>query len=81
MYEGTTFMNNRLPHDARNLPAAFKELFIRCDEAFEEGVVPLRECLIEMSQTWKEIGFTTSCPLHFSLEVIERHRRDFEQYI
>ncbi|KAH7402429.1 kinase-like domain-containing protein [Pyrenochaeta sp. MPI-SDFR-AT-0127] len=79
-YETATFLNNKFAHNARNVNGIFKELFVRCDEAFEDGIVPLRDCLIHISQSWNEIGFTGSSPIHFSLEEIEAHRQDYDQY-
>ncbi|KAH8726803.1 kinase-like domain-containing protein [Phaeosphaeriaceae sp. PMI808] len=79
-YETATFIENNFAHDARNVHGVFKELFICCDEAFEDGIIPLRDCLIGISQSWRELGFTGSCPIHFSPEEMEAHQKDHDQY-
>jgi hypothetical protein len=40
-YETATSLWNRLGHDARSVNGLFKELFIRCEDAFEDGIIPL----------------------------------------
>lgn len=79
-YETATFLKNRLTHDARNVHGLFKELFVRSDEAFEDGIIPLQECLIVISQSWNDLGFPKSSPIHFTSEEIEAHRRDYGRY-
>jgi hypothetical protein len=79
-YETATFLWDRLAHDARNVHGLFKELFIRCDDAFEDGIIPLRECLIDISYAWNDLGFTGSPLFRFSQDEIESHRTAYEQY-
>ena len=53
-YEVSTCLEDTAAYDAMNVPRVFRELFIRCGEISEVGVIPLRECLIEIFQS----GFT-----------------------
>jgi hypothetical protein len=53
-YETSTFLKNRGAYSAMNVPRVLRELFVRCGEVFEEGVEPLRACLIEISQSWEQ---------------------------
>ncbi|KAI9933473.1 hypothetical protein AWENTII_002462 [Aspergillus wentii] len=62
------------------LPRVFRELLIRCGEVSEVGIVPLRECLIEISQNWSDLGFTGQCPFSFREEEINSHQRQFAEY-
>lgn len=65
-YETATFLWDRFAHDARSVHGLFKELFIRCDDAFEDGIIPLRECLIDISREWSDLGFTGKPLIQFS---------------
>ncbi|CAN9388831.1 unnamed protein product [Alternaria alternata] len=48
--------------------------------ASEEGVIPLRACLIEYAANWEEIGFEGECPISFSEEDLKRHEQQFDEY-
>jgi hypothetical protein len=63
------------------LPPALKEIFRRCSHAWEEGIVPLREKLIEIFLNQEDVGFSPgSLPLYFTDEQIAQHRKEFEIY-
>ncbi|KAL5364681.1 hypothetical protein BJX96DRAFT_157763 [Aspergillus floccosus] len=49
-YEVSILLENRLAHNAMNVPRVFRELFVRTGGTSHVDVVPLRQCLIEMSQ-------------------------------
>jgi hypothetical protein len=65
-WELSSGSENNHAYKALRIPSFLRELFIRCGEVSEEGVIPLRACLIELSKTWNDIGFTTQCPANFS---------------
>ncbi|KAL4778356.1 kinase-like domain-containing protein [Aspergillus varians] len=79
-YEISTFLENRLAHKAMDVPRVFRELFIRLGETADVGVVPLRECLIEIFQDWSNLGFAGHCPYSFSQKEIGAHERQFADY-
>ncbi|KAL3433347.1 hypothetical protein BDV09DRAFT_186722 [Aspergillus tetrazonus] len=79
-YEVSTFLENRLAHDAMAVPRVLRELFIRVGEISDTGIVPLRDCLIEISQNWSNLGFWWHCPYSFSHEEISVHERQFAKY-
>ncbi|EAW13223.1 uncharacterized protein ACLA_016690 [Aspergillus clavatus NRRL 1] len=79
-YEVSTFLENRVAHKAMNVPRVFRELFIRCGEVSEVGIVPLRECLIEIFQSWSSLGFAGQCPYSFRDDEIDVHGRQFAEY-
>ncbi|KAE8333474.1 kinase-like domain-containing protein [Aspergillus sergii] len=79
-YEVAAFLENRVAHNAMNIPRVFRELFIRCGEVSEVDVVPLRECLIEIFRNWSSLGFTGQCPYSFSNEEIATHEHQFAEY-
>ncbi|KAJ6170948.1 Aminoglycoside phosphotransferase [Penicillium chermesinum] len=79
-YEVSTFLEDRAASNAMNVPRVFRELFTRCGEVSEVGIVPLRACLIEIFQNWSELGFSGKCPYSFSQEEIDDHERQFAEY-
>ncbi|KAG5287825.1 phosphotransferase enzyme family protein [Histoplasma capsulatum G186AR] len=79
-YEVSNYLENRSAYTAMNLPRVFRELFKRCGEISEVGVIPLRACLIEIFTNWFELGFTGDCPYSFSQEEIDDHNSQFREY-
>ncbi|KAJ5584255.1 Aminoglycoside phosphotransferase [Penicillium hispanicum] len=79
-YEVSTYLENRVAHNAMNVPRVFRELFTRCGEVSEVGIVPLRACLIEISQNWAHLRFSGECPFSFSRDDIDAHERHFAEY-
>ncbi|BCS09290.1 phosphotransferase enzyme family protein [Aspergillus luchuensis IFO 4308] len=79
-YEVSTYLEDRPAHTARNVPRVFRELFTRCGEVSEVGVIPLRARLIEIFQNWSSLGFIGSCPYSFSEEDIQTHEQQFADY-
>ncbi|TQB67461.1 hypothetical protein MPDQ_005707 [Monascus purpureus] len=79
-YEVSTFLENRPAHNAMNVPRVFRELFIRIGETSDVGIVPLRECLIEIFQNWSNLGISEHCPYSFSQEEISAHEEQFSKY-
>lgn len=79
-YEIATYLENRPAYTAMNVPRVFRELFVRCGEISEMGILPLRECLIEISQNWSDLGFSGECPFSFTEEEIQIHERQFAGY-
>ncbi|KAF2470775.1 uncharacterized protein BDR25DRAFT_334347 [Lindgomyces ingoldianus] len=62
------------------IPSFLRELFIRCGEASEGGVIPLRACIIQLSEVWNDVGFTGKCPFSFSEDDMQKHDLQFEEY-
>ncbi|CAK3795388.1 Hypothetical predicted protein [Lecanosticta acicola] len=79
-YEAASGFKNKQVYKARQLPSYFKDFFERCGEISEEGVVPFRACLIELSKVWEETGCAGKCPIQFTPEDLAKHERDFEEY-
>lgn len=79
-YELSTGSKNIRGWKALQIPLFLRELFIRCAEASEEGVIPLRACLIEYAANWKDIGFEGECAISFSEEDLQKHEQQFEEY-
>ncbi|KAL4901481.1 hypothetical protein BDW74DRAFT_170179 [Aspergillus multicolor] len=79
-YEIATNLENTPAYKPMILPRVFCELFTRCAEVAEFGVLPLRACLVEFFQSWSALGFTEPCPLSFTEEEIAEHERLFQKY-
>lgn len=79
-YEIATYLENRPTYTAMNVPRVFRELFVRCGEISEMGVLPLRECLIEISQSWSNLGFSGERPFSFTEGGIRIYERQFTGY-
>lgn len=80
VYEGTFFRQDRRVYDILHAHSVLREILIRLEESFDEGVVPLRHCLIEMSQSWSQLGLSGACPVMFTEEEVTTHAAQFEQY-
>ncbi|KAH6638729.1 kinase-like domain-containing protein [Boeremia exigua] len=79
-YEAASGFKNKNVFKSIRLPPLSRQLFLRCGEAWEEGIVPLRVCLIAIADVWKEAGFTGDCPYEFSKGEIERYQHEFQKY-
>ncbi|OJJ50336.1 hypothetical protein ASPZODRAFT_110635 [Penicilliopsis zonata CBS 506.65] len=79
-YEVSTYLEDRTAHNAMNVPRVFRELFIRCGQVSEVGVLPLRACLMEISENWTTLGFRGECPFSFNQAEIDAHERQFAEY-
>jgi hypothetical protein len=63
------------------VPSPLKEIFRRCGDTWDEGIMPLREILIEIFLSQESLGFpSVSLPLYFTDEQIAHHRKDYEVY-
>ncbi|EXJ79938.1 hypothetical protein A1O3_08223 [Capronia epimyces CBS 606.96] len=50
-----------------------RRLFVLCERTYKDGIVPLRDCLIELSCNWEQIGLTGRPPLTLSKEELATH--------
>ncbi|KAJ8107252.1 hypothetical protein OPT61_g8997 [Boeremia exigua] len=69
-YEIASSVHNPQAYKAFFMPSFLKDIFTRCGEASEEGIIPLRACLIQIAETWDDIGFEVQCPFVFNEEDI-----------
>jgi hypothetical protein len=80
-YEVANFLNNRKSWRAMQVPAPLKELFRRCGDTWDEGIVPLRATLIDVFLNQEDLGFEPGLlPLDFTPEQIASHEREFRAY-
>jgi hypothetical protein len=74
--EAASGFKNKNVFKSLRLPPLYRQLFLRTGEAWEEGTVPLRACLIALADVWHEAGFSGACPCNFSTDEIEKHQQD-----
>lgn len=79
-YELSTGFQNNQGYKALHIPSFLREIFVRSGEISEEGVTPLRACLIEVSKAWDELELVGNSPLKFSDEDLHRHKHEFKKY-
>jgi hypothetical protein len=80
MYELNNVSKNFKGYKALHVPSFLRELFIRSGQVSEEGIIPLRACLIELSKMWTELGYSDPCPVIFSEQDLHRHEQQLEEY-
>ncbi|RMZ85019.1 hypothetical protein DV738_g273, partial [Chaetothyriales sp. CBS 135597] len=75
---------NRANHEAGSAlsesPEAIRQLFLLCPDTYKDGIVPLRECLIKISQSWEASGFPGSCPIQFTSDELSLHQEQLGEY-
>ncbi|PKY07566.1 hypothetical protein P168DRAFT_98163 [Aspergillus campestris IBT 28561] len=79
-YEIATYLNNRKAWQGMQVPDPLKELFRRCGTTWDEGIVPLRETLLEIVRSQDDLGFEGSLPIHFTKEQIAHHKKELKSY-
>ena len=79
-YELRYSLDNRDVYSSLNLPSVFREIFVRCGEAGEEGTIGLRACLTELYRSWGTLGLTGECPLYFTETELLRAEQEFQEY-
>ncbi|RMZ77651.1 hypothetical protein DV738_g4225, partial [Chaetothyriales sp. CBS 135597] len=80
-YEVACWGNNRRAYKALFIPDFLSGVFTRSSEALENGVTPLIECLIEISNQWTDIGFADkTCPYKYDDRARAEHAIRYAQY-
>ncbi|KAK2734458.1 hypothetical protein FQN57_001693 [Myotisia sp. PD_48] len=57
-----------------------RDLFVRCDKTYKEGIIPLRDSLIKITENWSKLGLSGECPVSFSREEIAVHQEEMSRY-
>ena len=80
-YEVVTCLNNHEAYTARwELFDPLREYFSRIGDTWEDGIIPLRTCLIRIFQSWEQLGFSYSCPIHFTAADLASHEKQLSEY-
>lgn len=59
---------------------AVRGLFTCCETTYKDGIIPLRDYLIKLSENWDQFDFPAGCPYRFSREEISRHKQESSRY-
>lgn len=73
-YEMASLAHNQRVYNAMKLDRRLWEPFTYCQLFSQGSLVPLRECLIRLSQDWSALGLPGNCP--FRITETERGRHD-----
>ena len=79
-YEMSSLAHNQRVYSAMKLDCRLWEPFIYCQLFFHASLVPLRHCLIRLSEDWSLLGLPGSCPFHFSESERQKHDKQKLQY-
>ena len=80
-YEVATYLNNHSAYTARwEIFNPLREHFSRIGDTWDDGVVPIRTCLIRIVENWEQMGFPDSCPIHFTSAEIASHEIRLSEY-
>ena len=80
-YEVATYLNNRDAYAARwEVFEPLRELFARIGDTWDDGIIPLRTCLIRIFENWKQMGFQDPCPIQFTPAEITSHEQQLSGY-
>ena len=79
-YEVSSALYNPKAYQALFMPSFLRDIFTRCAKVSEEGVIPLRESLIQFADTWDELDFKEECPFTFSEEEVQKHNNQLQKY-
>lgn len=80
-YEVATYLNNHDAYIAKwEIFDPLRELFSRIGDTWDDGVVPLRTCLIRIVENWGQMGFSDPCPIHFTSAEIASHEKQLSEY-
>ncbi|KAL2841256.1 kinase-like domain-containing protein [Aspergillus pseudoustus] len=62
------------------LLAKLRDLFSLCERTWEDGIIPLRDSLKEISENWHHMGISGSCAYRISNEVAAKHDVELSRY-
>jgi hypothetical protein len=59
---------------------AIRDLFTFCETTCKNGIIPLRDSLVQISENWGRMGLPHNCPYRVSDEELLRHTRELARY-
>ncbi|RAQ44971.1 hypothetical protein AFGD_008158 [Aspergillus flavus] len=61
--------------------SAMRHLFSSCETMWKDGIIPLRDSLIQISESWRELGLPGSCPFSITDDDLSKHRLELSRYM
>ncbi|KAI9370609.1 kinase-like domain-containing protein [Aspergillus egyptiacus] len=59
---------------------AVQQLLSSTENTWKDGIIPLRDALVQISENWRELGFSGPCPYQISRDDLLRHRLELSRY-
>ncbi|KKK24552.1 hypothetical protein AOCH_005942 [Aspergillus ochraceoroseus] len=60
--------------------AATRNLLSFAESTWKDGIVPLRDSLMQISENWHQIGFSTPCPYQITSDDLLKHKLELSRY-
>ncbi|CZT48640.1 related to FMP29 Found in Mitochondrial Proteome [Rhynchosporium secalis] len=82
LYEIKTKETNPWSTEIIDVPqrAVRKQTIVFAGDSWEGGILPFRQCLIQLERYWDEMRHDAACPIHFTEEDLQNHMRDAEGF-
>lgn len=62
------------------IPHTLRRLFDLCERTYKDGVMPRKDCLVELSSNWDRIGLIGRPPMTLSKEELATHEVQLAEY-
>ncbi|KAL1986781.1 hypothetical protein VTN96DRAFT_5646 [Rasamsonia emersonii] len=59
---------------------SISHLFSSSEKTYKDGVIPLRDSLVQISENWHQMGLPQSCPYLVTCEDLSKHRQELHRY-
>lgn len=79
-YEAALVKSHREPYLDLPEHVAVRRLFTLCPITYQDGILPVRDCLVKLFQYWGRLGLFKNCPYHFSATEIAQHEKQWAEY-
>lgn len=79
-YEAALVKSHREPYLDLPEHVAVRRLFTLCPITYQDGILPVRDCLVKLFQYWGRLGLSKNCPYHFSATEIAQHEKQWAEY-
>ncbi|PGH27720.1 hypothetical protein AJ80_00507 [Polytolypa hystricis UAMH7299] len=78
LYQERTAQRNPLLNKAVRQPHGkmMSRLLSFAEDSWDDDILPLRECLIQLERNWQDLDSGGTCPYHFTADEIRQHYTD-----
>ncbi|RHZ63822.1 hypothetical protein CDV55_106457 [Aspergillus turcosus] len=59
---------------------AIRHLFTFCENTSKDGIIPLRDSLVQISENWGQMGLPHNCPCQLSKDELSKHTFELARY-
>ncbi|KAB8267869.1 serine/threonine protein kinase [Aspergillus minisclerotigenes] len=61
--------------------SAIRHLFSSCETTWKDGIIPLRDSLIQFFESWRELSLPGSCPFSITDDDLSKHKLELSRYM